>query len=245
MQLEITVNGQVETTEFPSIHDASAETALWMLENGFTESAKRVIRSLGESQKNLRMMAARFIHEKAVVRDQLYVTEMTLDGQVQKLDAVIENFHELEMTLESETDNANYWRNRAEKLEKENAELREDRDYFEKESKRSFEAYDFWAHRSAEHAKHIRFLELCNQELEESGDYLRNRIIRMEKAFRGISKNYGKLKRAFGGHQRKINLLIAENGVLAYEAISEGRRAQQMCESVVQLMDRLSIYEEM
>jgi len=72
---------------FPTVNDTSVESAKWFMDNGFIESAKKVVENI----------------EKDRVNTVEFTTEI----------------------LQSETENANYWRKKAEKLESEVAYLSE------------------------------------------------------------------------------------------------------------------------
>lgn len=84
---------QVVPTNFPSIFDAKPESAIWFLENGMPECAKRVMRNVSRETESLR--------ENVVESHEMAVRWMN-------------RFNDVKDALDSEKENAKYWLNKYE-----------------------------------------------------------------------------------------------------------------------------------
>lgn len=201
----------VSTIKFPSMKDASVESAFFFLENGWTESAKRVIQNMDEAWDADNEMARRVNEINDSIIESANVQVESLQYQTKALKDKVIN---LEDALESEVDNSNYWRAMAESRTAQLETMRESNESLRYVISRREAELQIGAEIIADKSNTIRYITESNAMLRGSNEMLRDRVSRMEKAFAGISKGYGKLKRAFIANRKKINRQIEEIGQL-------------------------------
>lgn len=183
MRIEIRTTNEITSVSFPSITDASLESAVFFINNGWTESAKRVIENMARENKEMAVYATGLIND-------------------------------LNDVVDSETENANYWRNLVESRTEQLDIMRAANEKLVKENENRKNELVTWMQIAEDKSNTIRHWQNLTEIARDESDFYRGELSRLEKAFAGISRGYGKLKRAFNAHTKKINRQINEIGAL-------------------------------
>lgn len=228
MASEITTETVIEfpVNEFPSIFSASPEIALWFINNGFTESAKRVIQNLAERIEDLKEVANsekengdfwRTMADKAI---EDAATQQNISGEWEALYFYMKQEHlnanlnkeHYKSLLEKEAKNGEFLANQNKVIAGINDDLIEDLKKVTAKNEKLKSIIENIRTIAEWDREYITNLE------KEKVEYLVKNY-RLEMAIGGLKKGYGKYKRAFLAlkkrHNKTVNELSAANAEIA------------------------------